>query len=96
VLTRDTYTGPGAADRNRHLVISGLAVIYTAFLLWAAGLHYLLLSCIVYAPGVILFARTRHEQRRTLFSSAERVLFLVVAAGAVVGIVMLITGGITI
>jgi len=96
VLTRETYTGPAAALRNKHLVISGLATIYTAFLLWAAGLHYLLLSCVVYAPGVILFVRTRQEQRRKLFTSAEGLLMVILCAGAIAGIVGLSTGGITI
>ncbi|GAA3579236.1 basic amino acid/polyamine antiporter [Nonomuraea rosea] len=78
------------------VLVAALAVLYTAFLVFAAGLEFLLLSCVVYAPGAILFAITRREHGRRLFSPAELVLFLIVAAGAVVGIIGLATGFVTI
>ncbi|MFI6317004.1 basic amino acid/polyamine antiporter [Nonomuraea sp. NPDC050556] len=77
-------------------VVAALAVVYTAFLIFAAGLEFLLLSCIIYAPGTILFAITRREHGRRVFSPAELALFAVVAAGAVVGVIGLATGWITI
>jgi arginine:ornithine antiporter / lysine permease len=79
-----------------HRLIAALAVLYTAFLLFAAGLKFLLLSCIVYAPGVILFVLGRRERGMRAFSPPELVLFLVVAAGAVIGVIGLVTGFITI
>ncbi|MFI6792872.1 basic amino acid/polyamine antiporter [Nonomuraea sp. NPDC050383] len=79
------------------VLVAALAVLYTAFLIFAAGLKFLLLSCVVYAPGTILFALTRREHGRRLFSSpAEVTLFAVVAVGAVLGVIGLATGFITI
>lgn len=77
-------------------LVAALAVVYTTFLIFAAGLEFLLLSCIIYAPGTILFAITRREHGRRVFSPAELVLFVVVAVGAVAGIVGLAAGWITI
>jgi len=94
-VRRETYdvnpTGLG-----RELVIAGLATLYTAFLIYAAGLKFLLLSCIIYLPGVILFYRVRREQHRRFLGPAEAVLFVLVLAGAVVGVVGLANGAITI
>ncbi|MFD1932746.1 MULTISPECIES: basic amino acid/polyamine antiporter [Nonomuraea] len=91
--------GEGEDDRRgpaKDLLVAGLAVVYTAFLIFAAGLKFLLLSCIIYAPGMILFIITRREHGRRIFSPAELVLFVVVLVGAVVGVVGLATGLITI
>jgi arginine:ornithine antiporter / lysine permease len=90
-ITRETYENdPGA--RNRQALVAGVATFYTVFLLYAAGTKFLLLSCIVYAPGTILFLMARREKGRRLFSPLEAVIFAVVAAGAIVGVVSLATG----
>ncbi|MEV4178040.1 basic amino acid/polyamine antiporter [Nonomuraea sp. NPDC049709] len=81
---------------GRQVLVAALAVIYTAFLIFAAGLEFLLLSCVIYAPGTVLFALTRRERGRRVFSPAELVLFAVVAVGAVLGVIGLVTGFITI
>ncbi|MEU6999726.1 basic amino acid/polyamine antiporter [Nonomuraea sp. NPDC046570] len=82
--------------RGREMVTAGLAVLYTAFLIFAAGLEFLLLSCIIYAPGTVLFVITRREHGRRVFSPAELALFVVTVVGAVLGIAGLATGLITI
>ncbi len=67
-------------------------MLYTAFLVYAAGLQFLLLSFIIYAPATILFAMTRREQGRKLFSPRELVIFIVSVIGAAIGLVALVTG----
>src|SRR5690606_34533802 len=42
-------------QRNRDLVIAGGAAIYTAFMIYAGGMKFLLLSAILYAPGTLLY-----------------------------------------
>ncbi|MEG3615397.1 basic amino acid/polyamine antiporter [Isoptericola haloaureus] len=93
--TRETYDDARPGTLRRDLVVAVLATAYTAFLVFAAGLDLLLLSLVFYAPATLLFAMTRREQGRGVFSPAELVLFVVVAAGAVLGIVGLATGWIT-
>jgi arginine:ornithine antiporter/lysine permease len=77
------------------LIIAALATVYTAFLLYAAGLSYLLISFILYAPATVLFVRARREQGRRLFSPAESVICAVSIAGAVAGVAALATGWIS-
>src|SRR5215470_12705448 len=50
VLTRETYEA-SSQGWGRGLVIAGLATLYTAFLLFAAGPKFILLSFIIYAPA---------------------------------------------
>lgn len=77
------------------LVIAALATIYTAFLIYAAGLKFVLVSFIIYAPATVLFVMARREQGRRLFSPREYVILAVSIAGAVLGIVALALGWIS-
>jgi len=82
--------------RGRALTIPLIATAYTLFLLFAAGLKFVLVSFILYAPATILFVMARREQGRQLFSPRELVILAVSVAGAVVGIVALAAGWISI
>lgn len=94
-ITRETYeTDPGA--RSKDLVWAALAVVYTVFMLVAGGLKFVLLSCIIFAPGTFLFIMAQREQGKPLFTAAERGIFAVVLAGAIYGIYALATGEISI
>ncbi|MEU8897471.1 basic amino acid/polyamine antiporter [Nocardia sp. NPDC048505] len=95
-VTRETYTELRPRDRNRELLVAAVATAYTAFMLVAAGLEFVLLSFVVYAPGTVLFLISRRERGRRYFSRREAVLFAVSVFGAVAGVVGLATGSITI
>lgn len=95
VVTRDTYDAE-PRGWGRELVISSLATIYTVFLLVAAGPRFVLVSFIIYAPATILFVMARREQGRRLFSPRELVVLAVSVAGAVIGLVAIAAGWITI
>ena len=95
VLGRETYgDDPGAVGKDA--VIAALASFYTLFLLFAAGMKFMLLGLLIYAPGTILYFMTRREQRLQLFTTPEWILFAVAVVGAVVGVHGLVTGYITI
>jgi arginine:ornithine antiporter/lysine permease len=81
---------------GREMLVAGLATFYTVFLVFAAGIEFLLLSCIFYAPATILFIMSRREQGRRLFTPAELALAVIVVIGAIAGIAALATGAITI
>ncbi|HEY8546773.1 MAG TPA: amino acid permease, partial [Acidimicrobiales bacterium] len=89
----DAAEGTG---HGRDLVVAALATLYTAFLLFAAGPKYMLVSFVIYAPGSVLFVMARREQGRRVFSPAELVVLAVSVVGAVVGVVALAAGWITI
>jgi arginine:ornithine antiporter/lysine permease len=97
-LGRGGSRGGAALPRGTggDLAIALLATVYTAFLLFAAGLEFLLVSFIIYAPATVLFVMARREQGRRVFSPGEALLLAVAVAGAVLGVVGLSAGWISI
>jgi arginine:ornithine antiporter/lysine permease len=92
--TRETYdTGKSVAP---DMLVSAVATFYTLFLIFAAGPDKLLLSCVLYAPGAILYVIARRERNLRLFRPAEAVLFAIIVVGALAAIVALVTGAIEI
>ena len=71
-----------SAQRMKDLCIGGVALCYAVWLLYAGGLKYLLLSALLYAPGVILFAQAKWEQGQPLFTAVEKGVFACVLFGA--------------
>ena len=53
------------------MAIAALATLYTLFLVYAAGLDKLLLSCILYAPGALLYVMARRERDLRVFRPFE-------------------------
>ena len=83
-------------ERGRDMIFTGLAVIYTLFLIYAAGMKFLVLSMILYGPGTILYFWARWEQGKKVFTPIEWIIFFAAIAGCAVGIHGLVTGYITI
>lgn len=77
------WQGEGAAAARAPIGYTGLAVVYCVWLLYAAGLKYLLLSALLYAPGALVYLLARREREQRPFTAAEAVLLaaLVVLAG---------------
>lgn len=94
-VTRETYD-ERPEGRTRELVVAAVATLYTLFLLVAAGPRYMLLALVVYAPGTVLFVMARREQGRRAFSPRETVILAVSVVGAVVGVVALVAGWVTV
>ncbi len=70
------------AERKKDLFIGAIALIYAVWLIYAGGLKYLLLSALLYAPGVILFAKAKRELGKPVFTNVEKLIFAVVVIGA--------------
>jgi arginine:ornithine antiporter / lysine permease len=79
-------------ERSRQRTFAAIATIYTLFMIVAGGLKFVLLSCILFAPGTLLYYLARREQNLQVFTPLERFLFFAVVAGAIVGIYALATG----
>jgi arginine:ornithine antiporter/lysine permease len=79
-------------ERGRDQIIAGIAVVYTIFMFIAAGLKYVLLVTVLFAPGTILYVWARREQNARLFTPVELVVFAVTLVGAAIGIYGLVTG----
>ncbi|WP_443218151.1 arginine-ornithine antiporter [Pseudomonas sp. Gutcm_11s] len=79
----ETYEG-AAGERNKDIFIALVSTLYAVWLIYAAGIQYLLLSALLYAPGVILFAKAKRELGQPVFTSVEKIIFLVVLIGAAI------------
>jgi arginine:ornithine antiporter/lysine permease len=83
-------------ERRGDFIRAVLATVYTAFLIWAGGLKFLLLSAVIYAPGTILFVLARREKKQPVFTPLEAAVFAVASAGALGAMYGLATGNIAI
>lgn len=79
----ETYEGQPKLKR-KDLIIAAVAVIYSLWLVYAAGIQYLLLSALLYAPGALLFAKARREQDKAVFQPFEWLIFVGVLVGAAI------------
>jgi arginine:ornithine antiporter/lysine permease len=82
-------------ERKRDLILAGIAVLYTVFMLYAGGLKYILLAAILFAPGTILYLIARREQGKPVFvTTGDWVIFGLIVAAALYGVYGLLTGAI--
>lgn len=93
-LSGETYENEKPSVQRNDAIIAGIATVYTMLLFVAAGLQFLLLSCLIYAPATLLYVKARTERGRRLFTPTEIGLFVVIVAGALIALYELLTGGI--
>lgn len=92
-------TGGGAAAKVmdvKFLFVCLLASLYSVWLIYAAGMDFLLISMVLYAPGTLLFFYRRKQDNLPLIhSTGEGVAIAVVAIAAIVALVLLVNGQIS-
>lgn len=94
--TGDTYTGAHRKGRVRDLILSIIAVAYGIWLLVAAGLGSLLLSALIYLPGVVVYIWAKREQHaKRLFTWWELLVLAAFALGAVIAVIRLANGSLS-
>lgn len=79
----ETYEN-AAGERNKDLLIAAISTLYAVWLVYAAGVQYLLLSALLYAPGAILFAKAKRELGQPIFTGVEKIIFVAVLIGAAI------------
>lgn len=94
-FTNETYESDPRRLRNRELTIALIATVYAIFMIIAGGLEYVLMACILFAPGTLLFIFARRELRLRTFTAIELILFSAIVIGAIIGLYALVTGAIT-
>lgn len=87
------HKGP---DHWKNVIIGLIASIYGIWLIYAAGLDYLLLTMILYAPGILVYRAVRKNKQAPAFNKAELVVAAAILILAVFAIVKLASGGISI
>ncbi len=93
-VTGETY---GAADkgRRRDMIIGLVATLYGLWLIYAAGLSYLLMCAVLFAPGILVYARARKEHGEPAFIGKEIFIAIGIAVMAVLAVYLMWTGAIS-
>ncbi|ADK15853.1 amino acid permease [Clostridium autoethanogenum] len=94
-ITKETYTA-GDNTRIRDMAISGLSVIYAVWLIYAAGLSYMLLLTILFSGGILVFYKARKEGNTIAFTNVEKGVVTILVILAVISVYMIVSGKITI
>lgn len=74
------------------LIVGGCASVYALWLLYAAGLKYLLFIGLFYLAGTPFFVSAKRARGKTVFQPFELVIVLVFAATSIAAIVFLSNG----
>lgn len=96
-ITGETYdTNP--VGRTRDKICATIATIYAVWLCYAAGLKYLLLCFILYAIGIIFYyiAKKQNNKDEKVFKGAEFGIAIAVIVIAIIAVVLLVNGTISI
>jgi arginine:ornithine antiporter/lysine permease len=86
----------GTSHRTLNIVIGLIASLYAVWLVYAAGLQYLLLTAIVYTPGILVFAWTRLRRKEKPFTLLEFVIAIALCAFCAMAIYNITSGQISI
>jgi arginine:ornithine antiporter / lysine permease len=79
-------------NRNKDLVLGIIATLYALWLVYAAGLDYLLMVSVLYAPGIFFYLKARKEHGEKPFKTYELVIAIVIVVMAVISIFLLANG----
>jgi arginine:ornithine antiporter/lysine permease len=83
-------------ERKRDLILAGIAVAYTLFMIYAGGLKYILLAALLFAPGTALYYQARREQGKPMFvGTTDWVVFGAIVAAAIYCVYGLSTGALS-
>jgi arginine:ornithine antiporter/lysine permease len=61
---------------RRDIPIAALAAVYCLWLLYAAGLKYLLLSALLYAPGAAIYVPAKRQRAERAFTGREQAILV--------------------
>jgi hypothetical protein len=90
-VRKETYD-KDPQDLGKDSIIAWVATVYGVWLLYAAGVEYLLLSMLLYAPGTFVYIWARKENKQVVFSAVEKLYVAAVFIGAIVAVVGLAQG----
>lgn len=86
----------GAKGRRRNIVVGAVASAYAVWLVYAAGLDYLLLTVLLYAPAVAIYVLMQLKNREKIFTAKELAAATALIGLAVFCVYRVIDGSLTI
>lgn len=89
----DGLEGAAGGKKASAWLFAILGSIYGAWLLYASGVTYILISALLYGPGTLLYIYTRKEQGKALLpKTIDKVGFVILMAAFVLSIVFIANG----
>ena len=90
-------SGPSIPGRTNvlHLVLGFVAFVYSCWLLYAAELHFVLLGTLLIIPGMIIYVCTRAMAKGRIFNGFEWIIALAIIISAIMAVVLIAQGTIT-
>jgi arginine:ornithine antiporter/lysine permease len=82
--------------RKRNIAIGVMASLYAIWLVYAAGLTFLLLTVLLYAPAIIIYILMQIKNREKIFTAKEFVAASILVALCVVCVYRIATGQLTV
>lgn len=91
----ETYdTNP--EGKGKDLFLSIVATVYSAWLIYAAGLTYLLMVTLLYALGIVFYIIAKKEKGdKVTFAGGEKVTVIIVTAAAILAVILMAMGKIS-
>ncbi|NWO14147.1 arginine-ornithine antiporter [Virgibacillus sp.] len=94
-LTGETYQS--VKKRKKEKIVGVIASIYAIWLVYAAGIDYLLLTMLLYAPGIILYKWALKENNiQKQDTKIERMFMFIIVILGVIALAGLMTGKINV
>ena len=85
--------GYGSGEsRTRDIVVGAAATVFGLWLIYAAGVKYLLMCAVLFAPGIAVYLKARKERGERAFTGPEAAIALGIGVLAVVAAVLMLTG----
>ncbi|MFV0518146.1 MAG: basic amino acid/polyamine antiporter [Aminipila sp.] len=82
-----------SGEKSKAWIFAIIGSIYGAWLLYASGATYMLISALLYGPGTILYLYTRKQQNeKFLPKSIDKIGLVILVAAFILSIVMLANG----
>lgn len=79
---------------RKQMLIGSVASVYTIWLIYAAGLEYLLLTMSLYFPGIFVYRHVQKLHGRSI-TKIDKILFGIITLLALIGIYFIIKGQIS-
>ncbi|AXZ22301.1 arginine-ornithine antiporter [Staphylococcus warneri] len=80
---------------TKQWVIGIISSVYAIWLVYAAGIDYLLLTMLLYIPGLFVYQTVQKNNRKPL-SKVDYIFFVLITILAIIGILRLITGAVNV
>lgn len=92
-LQRDGFEQASSGAWTKALIFAVIGTVYGIWMLYSSGLEMLLITAILYAPGIIVYAMGKQERNLKIFEKPyELILAVIIVILAVISLYMIASG----